>query len=491
MNPRIRPSAVSPTSNAPLITTPRAASRLMRHRMALHADRGRRRRADGRRRRRGRELRRPRPRAVVPRRADRRRARRLGVGARGRGTRRRRRAAPTRRSSAAGPAPARRSPRTRCPGIRAALCGDAATAEGARRWNDANVLALSLRTTSEAELAEILDAWFAAARAPMPTSRERRAPGRARRGVTRGTTRSSSRRGRHAGWFDTRAVGPRSRCPTSLAGKRCLDVGTWDGFWAFEMERRGARGHRDRRRGPRRAGTGRPAAAAEARQGSSRRQGAAARVRASRAGARLARGAPRRQRVRPRPRELGALRLRLPRARCCSTCATRSARSSGVRRCARATPSSPTRSTSWPSWPPAQPRRPGSRASTPVVVAAQPRGPAADDRAAPASRSSRRRQIYFVPLGEGATRGPARRASAAQAPQPRGREEVRRGAQGRPARRSPRAPVLSGSAAMTLGVRSGRVRRPGPRRGVRARAPRRSERGGGGADRRRRPRGSR
>lgn len=47
-------------------------------------------------------------------------------------------------------------------GIRAALCGDAATAEGARQWNDANVLALSLRATSEAELAEILDAWFAA-----------------------------------------------------------------------------------------------------------------------------------------------------------------------------------------------------------------------------------------------------------------------------------------------------------------------------------------
>jgi len=47
-------------------------------------------------------------------------------------------------------------------GIRAALCGDAATAEGARRWNDANVLALSLRATSEAELDEILDAWFAA-----------------------------------------------------------------------------------------------------------------------------------------------------------------------------------------------------------------------------------------------------------------------------------------------------------------------------------------
>jgi ribose 5-phosphate isomerase B len=45
-------------------------------------------------------------------------------------------------------------------GIRAALCGDAQTAAGARRWNDANVLALSLRTTSEAELEEILDAWM-------------------------------------------------------------------------------------------------------------------------------------------------------------------------------------------------------------------------------------------------------------------------------------------------------------------------------------------
>jgi ribose 5-phosphate isomerase B len=48
-------------------------------------------------------------------------------------------------------------------GIRAALCGDGPTAAGARRWNDANVLALSLRATSEAELAEILDAWFEAA----------------------------------------------------------------------------------------------------------------------------------------------------------------------------------------------------------------------------------------------------------------------------------------------------------------------------------------
>jgi ribose 5-phosphate isomerase B len=48
------------------------------------------------------------------------------------------------------------------PGVRAALCGDAPTAAGARRWNDANVLALSLRITSHAELAEILDAWLAA-----------------------------------------------------------------------------------------------------------------------------------------------------------------------------------------------------------------------------------------------------------------------------------------------------------------------------------------
>jgi ribose 5-phosphate isomerase B len=46
-------------------------------------------------------------------------------------------------------------------GVRAALCLDASTADGARRWNDANVLALSLRATSEAELPEILDAWFA------------------------------------------------------------------------------------------------------------------------------------------------------------------------------------------------------------------------------------------------------------------------------------------------------------------------------------------
>ena len=46
------------------------------------------------------------------------------------------------------------------PGVRAALCGDAQTARGARRWNDANVLALSLRATSTAVAEEIVDAWF-------------------------------------------------------------------------------------------------------------------------------------------------------------------------------------------------------------------------------------------------------------------------------------------------------------------------------------------
>ncbi len=45
-------------------------------------------------------------------------------------------------------------------GVRAALCRDAPTAAGARRWNDANVLALGLGATSDAELGEILDAWF-------------------------------------------------------------------------------------------------------------------------------------------------------------------------------------------------------------------------------------------------------------------------------------------------------------------------------------------
>jgi tRNA (mo5U34)-methyltransferase len=42
------------------------------------------------------------------------------------------------------------------------------------------------------------------------------------------------------GWFDTRKVVDLLPLPPSLEGKRCLDIGTFDGFWAFEMERRGA-----------------------------------------------------------------------------------------------------------------------------------------------------------------------------------------------------------------------------------------------------------
>ena len=45
-------------------------------------------------------------------------------------------------------------------GVRAALCTDAPTAAGARRWNDANVLALSLRLLSEPLAGEIVDAWL-------------------------------------------------------------------------------------------------------------------------------------------------------------------------------------------------------------------------------------------------------------------------------------------------------------------------------------------
>ncbi len=46
------------------------------------------------------------------------------------------------------------------PGIRAALCSDAETARGARLWNDANALCMSLRLTSEIVAKEILETWF-------------------------------------------------------------------------------------------------------------------------------------------------------------------------------------------------------------------------------------------------------------------------------------------------------------------------------------------
>jgi len=47
--------------------------------------------------------------------------------------------------------------------IRAALCHDAETARGARKWNDANILAMSLRAVSEQVAKEILEAWFSSA----------------------------------------------------------------------------------------------------------------------------------------------------------------------------------------------------------------------------------------------------------------------------------------------------------------------------------------
>lgn len=51
------------------------------------------------------------------------------------------------------------------PGVRAALCGDAETARGARRWNDANVLALGLASTSADRAREIVGAWLEPAEA--------------------------------------------------------------------------------------------------------------------------------------------------------------------------------------------------------------------------------------------------------------------------------------------------------------------------------------
>jgi tRNA (mo5U34)-methyltransferase len=42
------------------------------------------------------------------------------------------------------------------------------------------------------------------------------------------------------GWHDCRPIVGQIPFPASLEGKRCLDVGSFDGYWAFEMERRGA-----------------------------------------------------------------------------------------------------------------------------------------------------------------------------------------------------------------------------------------------------------
>ena len=50
---------------------------------------------------------------------------------------------------------------SKVPGVRAALCGDAETARGARRWNDANVVSLGLRLTSAVVAVEVVDAFLA------------------------------------------------------------------------------------------------------------------------------------------------------------------------------------------------------------------------------------------------------------------------------------------------------------------------------------------
>jgi ribose 5-phosphate isomerase B len=55
------------------------------------------------------------------------------------------------------------------PGVRAALCADAETARGARLWNNANVLCMSLRLTSETVAKEILESWFDTQYQPNPT----------------------------------------------------------------------------------------------------------------------------------------------------------------------------------------------------------------------------------------------------------------------------------------------------------------------------------
>jgi len=56
-------------------------------------------------------------------------------------------------------------------GARAALCADATTAAGAREWNDANVLCISLRATSIPVAEEMLEAWFAGVPTRDPTYR--------------------------------------------------------------------------------------------------------------------------------------------------------------------------------------------------------------------------------------------------------------------------------------------------------------------------------
>ncbi len=57
-------------------------------------------------------------------------------------------------------------------GVRAALCDDAETARGAKLWNNANVLCLSMRRTSEVIAQEILHTWFNTSYQPNPVDDE-------------------------------------------------------------------------------------------------------------------------------------------------------------------------------------------------------------------------------------------------------------------------------------------------------------------------------
>lgn len=59
-------------------------------------------------------------------------------------------------------------------GVRAALCTDGPTVAGARRWNDANVLAFGLRLTSQQVLAEMVEAFLTTAVDPGEAARARR-----------------------------------------------------------------------------------------------------------------------------------------------------------------------------------------------------------------------------------------------------------------------------------------------------------------------------
>ena len=96
---------------------------------------------------------------------------------------------------------------------------------GARSWNDANVLALSLRATSEAELDEILDAWFAGAPS---ADDDDRANVEHLDEIERGEQwyhTIALPAASHPGLVRLRPGGRVVPCP-NLEGKRCLDVGT-------------------------------------------------------------------------------------------------------------------------------------------------------------------------------------------------------------------------------------------------------------------------